>query len=147
MIRTLGLSHINLNVASVERSMLFYRDVFGLELLHDYQGPIGSRPSGRQVVLSTPGANDLLALTQAPGNPIGRGGVSHFGFTLACDDDLDEAVAEVERAGGHLVRRGSAEIDSIIERFAYLEDPDGYVFELNAQRVCLGRKQSQGKQR
>ncbi len=52
------------------------------------------------------------------------------------DEDLDEAIAEA----GRLVQRGSAEVDSIVERFADLEDPDGYIFELNAQRVLLARK-------
>ena len=56
MIPTRGLSHINLNVSDVARSMRFYRELFGMELVHDYEGPIGPHPHGRQAVLSTPGA-------------------------------------------------------------------------------------------
>jgi predicted enzyme related to lactoylglutathione lyase len=56
------------------------------------------------------------------------------------DDDLDHAIADAERLGGRLVRRGAEEVDSIVERFAYIEDPDSYIFELNAQRVLLARK-------
>ena len=140
MIRTRGLAHLNLNVRDIERSTRFYRELFGLELLHDYEGPMGKHRWGRQVALSTPGAADILALSQAPGEPIGPAGCNHFGFTLVSDADLDQAIADAERLGGRLVRRGSAEVDSIVERFAYLEDPDGYVFELNAQRVLLARK-------
>jgi catechol 2,3-dioxygenase-like lactoylglutathione lyase family enzyme len=33
MIRTKGLSHINLNVSDIERSARFYQEIFGLELL------------------------------------------------------------------------------------------------------------------
>jgi catechol 2,3-dioxygenase-like lactoylglutathione lyase family enzyme len=140
MIRTRGLSHINLNVTDIERSMRFYRETFGFELLHDYAGPIGDHPWGRQVVMSTPGASDLIALSQIPGDPIGPAGINHFGLSLLSDDDLDDAIAQVERAGGRLVRRGSAEVDNIIERFVYVQDPDGYILELNAQRVLLARK-------
>ncbi len=41
MIRTRGLAHLNLNVRDIERSKRFCRELFGLELLHDYQGPTG----------------------------------------------------------------------------------------------------------
>ena len=140
MVRTHGLSHINLNVADAERSIRFYRELFGMEAIHDYEGPIGPHPRGRQVVLSTPGAEDLIAITQIPGEPVGPAGMSHFGFTLMSNDDVEAATAEAERLGGAVKRRGSAEVDGIVERFAYVADPDGYVIELNAQRVLLARK-------
>jgi len=142
MVRTRGLSHINLNVSDIERSKRFYSEVFGLEVLHDYEGRMGKHPWGRQLVLSTPGAQDLIALSQVPGEPIGPGGVNHFGFTLLTDDDLDDAIAAIERAGGRLRRRAQDEVDSIVERYAYVEDPDGYVIELNPQRVLLSRKRT-----
>jgi lactoylglutathione lyase len=142
MVRTLGLSHINLNVADVARSMRFYRELFGMEVIHDYQGPIGPHPQGRQAVLSTPGAKDLIAIMYIPGEWVGPAGMNHFGFTLLNDEDVDAAVAAAQRLGGTLKRRGSAEVDGIVERFAYVSDPDGYVVELNAQRVLLGRKRA-----
>ncbi|MGO9606076.1 MAG: VOC family protein [Candidatus Binataceae bacterium] len=140
MIRTRGLSHINLNVSDLERSMRFYQEVFGLELLHRYEGPMGPHPWGQQVALSTPGANDVIALSHVPEKPVGPGGLDHFGLNLLSDDDVERAIIEVERAGEKLIRRGSDEVDGILEHFAYLKDPDGYVIELNAQRVLLGRK-------
>jgi catechol 2,3-dioxygenase-like lactoylglutathione lyase family enzyme len=140
MIPTRGLSHINLNVADIERSINFYHAVFGLEVLHRHEGPMGPHPWGRQVVLSTPGASDLIALSNVPGEPIGPAGVNHFGFNLVSDGDLDRAIEETLRAGGSLIKRGAAEVDGIVERFAYVSDPDGYVIELNAQRVLLGRR-------
>jgi len=100
VVRTHGLSHINLNVADAERSIRFYRELFGMEAIHDYEGPIGPHPRGRQVVLSTPGAEDLIAITQIPGEPVGPAGMSHFGFTLMSNDDVEAAAAEAERLGG-----------------------------------------------
>jgi catechol 2,3-dioxygenase-like lactoylglutathione lyase family enzyme len=56
-----------------------------------------------------------------------NGGVAHFGFRLAKSADLDAAIAEVEAAGGRLIRRGE---HAPGVAFAYIEDPDGYVIEL-----------------
>ena len=58
------------------------------------------------------------------------------------NDDVERAAAEAERLGGVVKRRGSAQVDGIAERFAYVADPDGYVIELNAQRVLIGRKRA-----
>lgn len=140
VVATRGLSHINLNVADVNRSIAFYGGLFGMKVIHRYEGAMGPHPWGIQVVLSTPGADDLLALTHAPGLPIGPAGVNHLGFTLVSDDDLDAAAAEAERLGGKLIRGGAEEVDGILEKFAYVSDPDGYAIELNCQRFLLSRK-------
>src|SRR5213080_3746197 len=102
MISTRGLSHVNLNVTDVDRSIAFYGGLFGMEVIHRYEGVMGPHPWGIQVVLSTPGADDLLALSQVAGVPIGPAGVNHIGFTLVGDDDIDTAVTEAERLGGKL---------------------------------------------
>jgi catechol 2,3-dioxygenase-like lactoylglutathione lyase family enzyme len=143
MIRTRGLGHINLNVSDLERSKRFYCELFGLEVLMEYEGPMGEQPTGRQVALSTPGANDVIALSQVPGVPIGSGGVNHFGFNLVADEDVDAAVAEAVRAGGRLIREHTSKSNGVVEHNAYVADPDGYVVELSAQAVLLARKHRQ----
>ena len=55
------------------------------------------------------------------------GGVRHFGFRLRSGESLDDAIAAVEAAGGRLVEVGEHAPGM---RFAYVEDPDGYVIEL-----------------
>jgi catechol 2,3-dioxygenase-like lactoylglutathione lyase family enzyme len=55
------------------------------------------------------------------------GGISHFGFRLVRPEDIETAVAEVERAGGRLLRRGEF---SPGFPFAYVADPDGYEIEI-----------------
>jgi catechol 2,3-dioxygenase-like lactoylglutathione lyase family enzyme len=144
MIRTRGLGHINLNVSDIERSVRFYRELFGLEVLMECEGPMGEHPWGRQVALSTPGANDVIALSQVPGVPVGPAGVNHFGLNLFSNDDVAAAIAEVVRAGGTLLSEHTHETDGIVEHNAYLKDPDGYVLELNAQRYLLARKRRSG---
>ena len=122
MIRTQGLTHIHLVVRELERSLRFYRAVFGMEERF--------RDGPKMVFLNTPGSQDLITLNEDPAEArlAGvNGGVAHFGFRLAHSADLDAAIAEVEDAGGRLIRRGE---HAPGVGFAYVEDPDGYVIEL-----------------
>jgi catechol 2,3-dioxygenase-like lactoylglutathione lyase family enzyme len=122
MVKTQGLTHIHLVVRDLERSLRFYQTVFGMqERFRD--GP-------KMVFLNTPGSQDLVTLNEDPAEaPLAgkSGGVAHFGFRLARPADLDAAIAEVERAGGRLIERGERGSGM---RFAYVQDPDGYVIEL-----------------
>jgi len=122
MIKTQGLTHIHLVVRDLERSLRFYQGVFGMsERFRD--GP-------KMVFLNTPGSQDLITLNEDPAEVqlAGvSGGVAHFGLRLADPASLDAAIAEVEAAGGKLIRRG---VHGPGVPFAYVADPDGYVIEL-----------------
>ncbi len=88
------------------------------------------RNGPKMVFLNTPGSQDLITLNEDPAEEdlAGvNGGVAHFGFRLSDTADLDGAIAEVEAAGGRLIRRGE---HAPGVTFAYVEDPDGYVIEL-----------------
>jgi catechol 2,3-dioxygenase-like lactoylglutathione lyase family enzyme len=122
MIRTQGLTHIHLVVRDLERSLRFYKGVFGMEERF--------RDGPRMVFLNTPGSSDLITLNEDPQEaPLAgvNGGVAHFGFRLTSPSDIDAAVHEVEGAGGKLLRRGE---HAPGVSFAYVADPDGYVIEL-----------------
>jgi len=120
MIKTEGLTHINLNVRDIKKSLKFYQEAFGLQVMFwDGQG---------MVFLNTPGCRDTITLCQAgEQQPVGGGGVSHFGFRLANKSDLDSAVKEIEQAGGKLLSRGE---HGPGHPYLYVADPDGYVIEL-----------------
>jgi catechol 2,3-dioxygenase-like lactoylglutathione lyase family enzyme len=121
MVKTKGLYHLHLQVADLERSLRFYREVFGMrELFRD--GP-------DMVFLQTPGSNDLLTLNANPDESRQAGvaaGIDHFGFDLAEGQSLDAAIAEIEKHGGKLLRRSGP----TGRQYAYLHDPDGYTIEL-----------------
>jgi catechol 2,3-dioxygenase-like lactoylglutathione lyase family enzyme len=121
MIKTIGLTHIHLIVKDIRRSLDFYKSVFGMQEKF-WAGP-------GLVFLNTPGANDLIALHQsADDQPTGSsGGILHFGFQLENKSDLDEAISQVEAAGGALKKRGEFAPGM---PFAYVADPDGYEIEL-----------------
>jgi catechol 2,3-dioxygenase-like lactoylglutathione lyase family enzyme len=121
MIKTQGLTHIHLYVEDLDRSTSFYKSVFGMEtMFHE----------GRDMIfLNTPGSDDVITLHQRHGDQeVGKmGSIAHFGFQHAEDADLDDAVAEIEAAGGKLIKRGS---HGGSHAYAYVSDPDGYVIEI-----------------
>jgi catechol 2,3-dioxygenase len=119
MIETEGLTHIHLFVADLDRSLRFYREVFGVEELF--------RDGSKMVFVRPPNTSDTITLNEDPEKAGRPGGVDHFGFRLTDKSQLDRAIEQVERAGGKLLERGQR---SPGNNFAYVTDPDGYVIEL-----------------
>jgi catechol 2,3-dioxygenase-like lactoylglutathione lyase family enzyme len=125
-VRTLGLNHVNLVVTDVDRSRAFYETALGFELVKVDSGI---------TFLTTPGANDLLALQPSGGDldrlsgkqrsPGDMGGVDHIGFAVE-PDAVDRLVEAVERSGGSLLMS----MDEGAERTVFVADPDGYVLQL-----------------
>lgn len=118
MIETRGLTHLNLAVRDPERSLAFYRAVFGVK---EYFRDAGT------IQVQGPGPYDVIAFERDAGDAGRAGGLSHFGFRLTRPEDIDHAVAEVLAAGGTLDRRGEF---SPGFPFAYVRDPDGYEIEI-----------------
>ena len=140
MPRTRGLAHVNLNVSDIDRSARFYAAVLGMVIVSDTTEIVdkdGQAVELRQVLLSTPGRSDLLALTQGAAFPVGRGGLNHIGFVLESDEDVRAAIREVERYDGEVRRHGDREDNGVREAFAYVRDPDGYDVELSTQAIAL----------
>ncbi len=121
MIKTQGLTHLHFAVRDLAASKAFYENVFGME-------ERGIVEDG-MVFLRTPGAADTITLRQAaPNESVGSGGgLDHFGFRLRDKADLDDAVAQVEAAGGRVLERGEHEPGV---GYAYVADLDGYSIEL-----------------
>ena len=118
MVQTYGLTHIQLAVRDLGRALLFYEQVFGLREYGRGDGLVHARASGR---------HDILTFVEDPATAGQRGGVAHFGFRLMDPDDIDRAIADVERAGGRLLRRGEFAPGL---PYAYVTDPDGYEIEI-----------------
>ena len=118
MVRTYGLTHINLAVRDAQRSLRFYGQVFGVE---EYGR------SGGLVHAKTPGCQDVITFDEHASGAGESRGIVHFGFRLVSPGDIDTAVDEAERAGGKLLRRGEF---SPGYPYAYVADPDGYEVEI-----------------
>ena len=119
--KTAGIRHIHLLVADLDRSIAFYSGAFGMEEKF--------RDGDDLVFMNTPGSHDSLALHLVHGDDrVGEnGGYEHFGITVLDREHLDDAIAEIEAAGGSLVEKGE-HAPGI--PYAYVRDPDGYVIEI-----------------
>ncbi len=118
MIKTHGLSHIALSVSDPERSLRFYRSVFGVrEYFRDET----------TIQVLGPGPHDVIALEKRPASAGLPGGIIHFGFRLTAPGDITEAIAAVEAAGGTLSSQGSFGVGL---PYAFVRDPDGYEIEI-----------------
>jgi catechol 2,3-dioxygenase-like lactoylglutathione lyase family enzyme len=118
MLNTHGLTHISLAVRDLDRTLRFYTQVFGVrEYFRD----------ATSVQVQGPGPHDIIAFEQSPETAGTVGGITHFGFRLLVPSDIDVAIAEVERAGGTVLRRGEFAPGY---PFAYVADPDGYEIEI-----------------
>jgi len=118
MVATHGLSHISLTVKDPQRSLEFYSNVFGVRQYYK---------DDDQIQDQGPGPFDVLAFVRSTGKVFVPGGIDHFGFRLKNPKDIQLAIAEVEQAGGTLVRQG--EFGPGLP-FAFVLDPDGYEIEI-----------------
>jgi len=128
MIETQGLTHLHLFVADLDRSLRFYREVFGLEEMF--------RDGPKMVFLRPPNSSDTITLNEVPEKAGALGGIDHFGFRLVDNDELGSAIEEAVRAGGRLVERGEHAPGS---PYAYVLDPDG------TQSSCSRRRRPSGR--
>jgi catechol 2,3-dioxygenase-like lactoylglutathione lyase family enzyme len=122
-VETRGIRHVHLMVGDHDRSVRFYREVFGME--------VGFR-DGNILFLHSPNRRDDLALHLAISDDekarVGhQGGYEHFGITVTDRAQLDARIALAVAAGGMLVDKGE---HAPGVPYAYIADPDGYVIEI-----------------
>src|SRR5579872_4615226 len=122
------LAHANIFVGQLERSLDFYHDVCGLEM-------VGTEPGIRAGFLTNGNTHhDIgcveVATTARIGRdghvqvPKGRGrqpGMNHFGWEMECEADLVDAYRRARDAGLKIHRT----VDHQISHSIYLFDPDG----------------------
>jgi len=117
VVKTYGLTHIALAVASPERSFKFYHRVLGVVAV--YREP-------DFIQAQTPGSRDVLVFER--GRRAGRpGGVAHFGFRLTRPSDLAAALRAITAAGGTIRKHGEF---CAGEPYVFFADPDGYEVEI-----------------
>jgi catechol 2,3-dioxygenase-like lactoylglutathione lyase family enzyme len=117
MIRTRGLTHLSLSVADPERSLAFYRTLFGVREYHR---------DANSIQALGPGPHDVLVFERRPshGQP---GGIDHFGFRLDDPADAEDAARQARAAGATILRQGEFAPG---QPYLYIADPDGYTIEI-----------------
>jgi catechol 2,3-dioxygenase-like lactoylglutathione lyase family enzyme len=141
MSKSIGMLHLNLNVADIVRSEQFYQQVFGYVRIADTSGEIqreGESLFIKQIIMGIPGSDDLLALSELAGEPVGTGGMSHFGIVVD-DAEVSAITNRVESAGGTILKQGVREENGIQEPFAYVRDLDGYAIEIASQSIVYAQ--------
>ena len=121
------LLHTMLRVGNLEKSIAFYRDVLGMELLRRKDFPDG-RFTLAYLGYGPESDNTVLELTHnwdTEGYDLGEG----YGHIAIGVDDVYGACERIRDAGGRVVREpGPMKHGSTV--LAFVEDPDGYKVEL-----------------
>jgi lactoylglutathione lyase len=119
--------HTMIRVGDLERSLRFYVDVLGMQLLRRREYPegrftlafLGFGPESEQAAL------ELTWNWDTASYDLGNG----FGHVALEVPDAYAAVAEIKRRGGKVVRdAGPMKHGTTV--IAFVEDPDGYRIEL-----------------
>lgn len=117
------ISHVQLKVSDMNRSLRFYEEVLGFSVLNR---------SGNEVYLTTDGKRSLISLVEVPNSfPLQRGqaGLYHFALLLPTRKDLANFVQNLIQ---HNVRIGAG--DHYVSEAIYLYDPDGNGIEVYRDR-------------
>ncbi|WNS75444.1 VOC family protein [Bacillus sp. DTU_2020_1000418_1_SI_GHA_SEK_038] len=121
---TTFVGHVKVKVENLQRSIQFYIDVLGFDILEQ---------TTTTVELTTDGKTSFLSLEQ-PENVIPKQGrttgLYHFAILLPTQSDLANIVVHLVDKG---VRFGSS--DHLVSEALYLHDPDGNEIEIYRDRA------------
>ncbi|UCV07400.1 lactoylglutathione lyase [Dechloromonas denitrificans] len=124
--------HTMIRVGDLDRSIAFYTEILGMQLLrrHDYpEGRftlafVGYGPEENEAVL------ELTHNWDTPAYDLGNG----YGHVALAVPDAAAACSEIAKRGGKVVRpAGPMKHGSTV--IAFVEDPDGYKIELIEKRA------------
>ena len=124
----MSIGHTHLKVSDLERSIAFYRDVLGLDLMQRY---------GEQAAfMAAGGYHHHIGLNTweslgGPRPPRGATGLYHVAFLFPDRPALGRALANVVEAGVTLT--GAA--DHGVSEAIYFDDPDGNGIEIYRDRA------------
>jgi len=125
------LVYTGLRVRNIERSLRFYTEILGMEVVDPLESFEPTR--GKAVTLRSPGSSQLLELNwYEEGSRFGTAYVNgeeldHLGFEV---EDLQGAVERLEEKGVEIVVRPGTIGGDIGWREAFVKDPDGIWIEL-----------------
>lgn len=123
-----SFAHVGMTVSSIDRSLAFYVDLLGLELVDRRPGTQGDEicfvdAGGCMLELIGPSTGALHAEDVATG----RAGLLHLTFYV---DNVDEIFEIARTAGAEVVEEPrDAHNRRMAQRVAFCRDPDGILIE------------------
>lgn len=138
----LKLDHVVFPVRDAARSLAFYRDVVGLELVEAHEGDDWGSYAWLMMIFALPDGGEivLVDLKDAP-SPTYRDlprDVRHYALAAASVSDLAAWRLKLRKAGVRYWEEDHGPQQSI-----YLEDPDGVVLEVTAPPSAPGGSRAQ----
>lgn len=122
------ITHCALHVQDIDKSIAFYRDYCGLEVVREH----GASPEERTVWIGEPADPPQFVLVLIQGGKQreqASDDMTHMGFAVASPDEVD-AVAERAKEAGYLLWEPQ-QFDFPVGYLCALTDPDGYVIEFS----------------
>ena len=110
--------HLSLNVSSIEKSVDFYEQVFGVTATK-------RRPGYAKFDLAEPSLN--LTMQEAPRTGVNA---SHFGIQVASSEDVAAAWTRFKQAGLKTKTEANTECCYALQDKVWVEDPDGNAWEV-----------------
>ncbi|MGA1561768.1 MAG: lactoylglutathione lyase [Gammaproteobacteria bacterium] len=123
--------HTMLRVGDLQRSIDFYTQVLGMQLLRQKEYPDGKFTLAF-VGYGSEADNTVIELTYNWGvdsYDLGKG----FGHIALEVDDVYQAADEIRQRGGKILREAGP-MNAGTTIIAFVEDPDGYAIELIGKR-------------
>ncbi len=117
------LLHTRMRVDDIEKTIAFYRDILGLEVVSRHESPRGSRLA----FLKAPESEELIEIcSYPPGGPVHvQEDLVHLAFEV---EDLDSFIKELSHKGVPVTDGPTT--TSSGTRFAFIDAPEGYEIEL-----------------
>jgi catechol 2,3-dioxygenase-like lactoylglutathione lyase family enzyme len=133
MTKILGVRHVVLGVRDPQRSITFYTEVLGMELVNFSEE--------RQMAFFSFGERDHdLAVIKVPEDqPVGSSGLSHTAF------EIEGGLEQLRELYARLKARGAEPemtVDFVSTKSLFLLDPDGNRLELFSQAMPLSEAKS-----
>lgn len=122
-IKVLRFDHIQMDVADLEESIAFYRDVFGFQLKE-----VGVRALVRWAIVGTPSRLYLCMHEYREGRGVKNEGleITHFGLIV---EDFPTVLDRLRAHGANLFYDHHVQYRS--SRSVYFLDPNGYKIEIS----------------
>ena len=118
-LKATSIDHVNMKVKDLEKSVEFYKNLFGFEIKQEENQNKIDAPS--KII-----GNDTIKLCMYEIPDMSpEGGIAHFGFNIA---NFNEIIQKCKELGVEVLYGGIVDWDK--SKSVYIVDPSGYEIEL-----------------